>query len=173
MYLFFIAAYIAGVVLFIVMYENEWAAAGFSCVIVFIVIRLCQFVTPPEKLYHVFPPMSWSRAIFQGFFFLLGFTFVGLALFCMARGIQFHQRWAGDSFFCGMTGMAMAAKWAFFLTTPIYELRPDVLSPEVLAKIKANGGRVDFEDEDDDSFSMGREPFLTKSEEGIVSGYAA
>lgn len=172
LYVAFIAAYISGVVIFIVQFKNYWAASGFSFVIAFLFIRLWLFVTPLEKLYHIFPPLSWTRAVFQGLFFSVGVAFVGLTLFCAARGIQLHQQWKGDTFFCGMTGMAMAAKWSFFLTIPIYQLRPDQLSPEMLAKIETNGDRVVFEEVDCDPYSTERQPFFKKKEPvGIAEGH--
>lgn len=132
MYYVFALAYLAGALDFALEYRNYWACGGFAIVLFFIALRVVLFVTPQWRLYRIFPPCSFARAAYQTFFLAACLAGVGLGLWLMARGIQLHQTWSADSYFCGMTGMWMAAKWAFFVTMPIYELREDTLEEESL-----------------------------------------
>ncbi|EPY38532.1 hypothetical protein AGDE_04359 [Angomonas deanei] len=130
MYVFYIVAYASGIILFITEYDNYWAAGGFAFVPAFIIIRIGLFLTPIDVLWRTFPPKSFSRAFFQAFWFAAGWAGIGIGLWLMARGIQNRQGWTGDSYFCGMTGAWMAAKWCFFLTVPIFHLRADNMTLE-------------------------------------------
>lgn len=132
MYYVFALAYLAGALDFALEYHNYWACGGFAIVLLFIALRVVLFITPQWRLYKIFPPCSVARAAYQTFFLAACLAGVGLGLWLMARGIQHHQTWSADSYFCGMTGMWMAAKWAFFVTLPIYELREDMLEEESL-----------------------------------------
>lgn len=132
LYIIYFLAYLAGVLTFALEYNNYWATAGFSVVMVLIAIRIALYVTPQHRLYEIFAPGGLTRILFQAFFFCVLLTFFALGLWMMARGIMTHQSWTGDSYFCGMTGMWMAAKWAYFVTVPLYELREDTLSTESL-----------------------------------------
>lgn len=131
-YYVFALAYLAGALDFALEYHNYWACGGFAIVLLFIALRVVLFITPQWRLYQIFPPRSCVRAAYQSFFLATCLAGVGLGLWLMARGIQHHQTWSADSYFCGMTGMWMAAKWAFFVTVPIYELREDTLEEESL-----------------------------------------
>jgi hypothetical protein len=132
LYYVFALGYLAGALDFALEYHNYWACGGFAIVLPFIALRVALFVTPQWRLYRIFPPCSFVRAAYQTFFLAACLAGVGLGLWLMARGIQHHQSWSADSYFCGMTGMWMAAKWAFFVTLPIYELREDTLEEESL-----------------------------------------
>ncbi|KAK7198935.1 hypothetical protein NESM_000860500 [Novymonas esmeraldas] len=131
-YVIFALAYLAGALDFAIEYHNYWACGGFAIVLLFIALRVLLFVTPQYRLYQIFPPCSFNRAAFQTFFLCTCLAGIGLGLWLMAKGIQHHQTWTADSYFCGMTGMWMAAKWAFFVTVPIYELREDTLEEDAL-----------------------------------------
>lgn len=139
-YIAFVLAYISAVIVFAVEYQNYWAAGGFAIVIGLICLRIYLYVTPPDELYRTFSPLSWHRAIYQGIFFCVGLAGVGVGLWLMSEGIKKHQRWTGDSYFCAMIGVWMAAKWAFFVTIPIYDLRPDTIEELLIARYgdKAN-----------------------------------
>lgn len=132
MYYIFALGYLAGTLDFALEFHNYWACGGFAIVLLFIALRVVLFVTPQWRLYKIFPPCSFLRAAYQTFFFAACLAGIGLGLWLMARGIQHHQTWSADSYFCGMTGMWLAAKWAFFVTMPIYELREDTLEEESL-----------------------------------------
>ncbi|KPI83956.1 putative multi-pass transmembrane protein [Leptomonas seymouri] len=132
MYYVFALAYLAGALDFGIEHHNYWACTGFAVVLLFIALRIVLFVTPQWRLYQIFPPGSFTRIAYQTFFLTACLTGVGLGLWLMARGIQHHQSWTSESYFCAMTGMWMWAKWAYFVTVPIYELREDTLEEESL-----------------------------------------
>ncbi|KPA79352.1 putative mitochondrial putative multi-pass transmembrane protein [Leptomonas pyrrhocoris] len=132
LYYIFALAYLAGALDFGIEYHNYWACVGFTLVLFFIALRMVLFVTPQWRLYQIFPPCSFARAAYQSFFLAACLAGVALGLWLMARGIQHHQSWTADSYFCGMTGMWMWAKWAYFVTVPIYDLREDTLEEESL-----------------------------------------
>lgn len=150
-YVAFILAYISGVVIFIVDYENYWAAGGFTITIFQILARLYLFLLPKEMLFRAFPVASVSRALWQGINGAYGFAALGVGLWLFARGIQEHQAWTGESYFCSMIGVFMSSKWGFFLTIPIYELRPDLMEEEALMKSTA----------DDRHSEQSNDPFLS------------
>ncbi|KAG5477881.1 hypothetical protein LSCM1_05183 [Leishmania martiniquensis] len=143
-YIIFALAYFAGALNFGVEHRNYWACAGFSVVVLLIALRVALFLAPQYRLYQIFPPCSLNRVAYQMFFLSTCLTGISLGLWLMAKGIEHHQRWTGSSYFCGMIGMWMAAKWAYFVTVPIYELREDTLEEDALIKlglIEVGGGR--------------------------------
>ncbi|EPY29476.1 hypothetical protein STCU_04537 [Strigomonas culicis] len=152
-YVLFLCAYASGVMIFGVEFDNYWAVGYFSCVVVFIFIRIALYLTPVDVLYTLFPPGSRLRIFYQAFFFTCGWVAFGLGIWMMARGIQSRQAWTGDSYFCAMTGAWMASKWAFFLTIPMYKLREDTLTADQWKLVK------DSSDSDDSS----RDPLLSSS----------
>lgn len=153
MYIVFACAYVSAVVLFVMLYDNYWAAGGFSLTIALILVRLWMFLLPVEKLYAMFPVASWQRALWQSCFFALCLGGIGVCLWLFARGLQKRQNWTGDSYFCAMTGVAMAAKWAFFLTLAIKEVRPDTLDDATMEKARS------LLNISNDSFASSNEPY--------------
>ncbi|KAG5478365.1 hypothetical protein CUR178_05080 [Leishmania enriettii] len=134
-YIIFILAYFAAAVNFGAVFHNYWACAGFTAGLLFIALHVALFLTPQYRLYQIFPPYSFNRVAYQMFFLCACMIGISLGLWLMAKGIQHHQRWTGSSFFCGMIGMWMAAKWAYFVTVPIYELREDTLEEDALIRL--------------------------------------
>ncbi|KAI5688275.1 hypothetical protein MNV84_04318 [Leishmania braziliensis] len=128
-------AYVAGALNFGFEHRNYGACTGFFFAVLLIALRVALFVTPQHRLYQIFPPSSFNRAAYQTFFLCLCLTGISLGLWLMAKGIQHHQVWTAKSYFCGMIGMWMAAKWAFFVTMPIYELREDTLEEDALLRL--------------------------------------
>ncbi|GET89079.1 hypothetical predicted multi-pass transmembrane protein [Leishmania tarentolae] len=134
-YIIFGLSYLSGVLLFCFVHQNYWACGGFVCVIFLIALRVALFVTPQYRLYQIFPPSSFKRMAYQMFFFSCCLVGIGLGMWLMARGIQYRQSWDGRSYFCGMTGVLMAAKWSYMVTRPIYDLREDTLEEDALIRL--------------------------------------
>lgn len=152
LYIAFIIAYLCGASVFARQYSNYWACCGFSIVIVLIAIRLALHVLSEESLYKIFPAMSLTRAAFQGFFLCLGLAMLGIGFWLMYRGLHFYQHWDGESYFCSMIGVWMAAKWSFFLNNAMYKFRPDTIEASVM-----------------ELFSP-RESIANNSQEGLLAG---
>lgn len=128
--LFFICVYLSGALCFFFIYKNYLAAGGFLGAAVQIGLRAVLFCLPTGVLYSVFPLMSARRAVYQAFFLCVGFGFLALGFWCLARGARSSQIFSGSSKYCSMVGVWCTAKWGFFLTIPIYNLRPDKTDPE-------------------------------------------
>ncbi|PWU93328.1 hypothetical protein C4B63_32g209 [Trypanosoma cruzi] len=87
LYLLFIAAYAAGVVVFIISFSNYWAAAGFFLACIFIAITTVLYVVPDKKLTARLPPGSLSRIIFQSTILIGTLGFFAVALYLLARAL--------------------------------------------------------------------------------------
>lgn len=135
MYIIFAIAYVSAVTLFGMLYENIWAATGFGLTICLILVRLWQHMVPPEKFYMMFPVASWQRALWQACFFAAFLAGLALSIYLFARGLQKRQNWSPDSYFCGMTGVAMATKWAMFVCLSLKGARLDNMDEETLDKV--------------------------------------
>ncbi|EAN92161.1 hypothetical protein C3747_11g38 [Trypanosoma cruzi] len=125
LYLLFIAAYAAGVVVFIIIFSNYWAAAGFFLACIFIAITTVLYVVPDKKLTARLPPGSFSRIIFQSTILIGTLGLFAVALYLLARGIMLKQRWTGSSYFCSFIAFMMAAKWCYFIGYRVHGLRND------------------------------------------------
>eukprot|EP00796_Vickermania_ingenoplastis_P003888 gene3888-2759_t len=137
LYVVCIVAYLVAFVDFLVEWKNYWACAGYMIAALLMSLRLWMFVTPTETLYKIFPLGSVRRAAFQGFFLCVGFALLIIGFWLIAKGAQRSQPWTGESYYCSMIGIWCAAKWGFFITVPIYNLRPDITDPDYLDKIAA------------------------------------
>ncbi|AYU79317.1 hypothetical predicted multi-pass transmembrane protein [Leishmania donovani] len=134
-YIIFALAYLSGVLLFCFVHQNYWACGGFVVVILLIALRVALLATPQYRLYKIFPPCSFSRIAYQTFFLCACLVGISLGVWLMARGIKHRQSWTARSYFCGMTGMWMAAKWSYIVTVPIYDLREDTLEEDALIRL--------------------------------------
>lgn len=129
-FLFFIVAYFSGFFVFLIVYNNKLAAGGYMGAAVQMSLRLIISCLSTKTLYKVFPLKSVRRALYQSFFLLVGIAFLILGFWCLAKGAEKSQSFSGSSYYCSMVGVWCAAKRGFFLTAPIYHLRPDKTGPK-------------------------------------------
>lgn len=134
-YLFCIAAYLSAVFVFWFVFHNMWACIGYFLASVLMSLRLWIFVTSVETLYKVFPLGSIQRILYQSFFLSLGFGLLIFGFWLLAEEMSTSRPWTGESYYCSMVGIWCASKWGFFLTIPIYNLRPDITDPEYKKKM--------------------------------------
>lgn len=131
LYLFFILVYLSGFFVFLIVYNNYLAAGGYLGAAVQMSIRLIISCLSTKTLYKAFPLKSVRRALYQAFFLLVGIAFLILGFWCVAKGAEESQAFSGSSYYCSMVAVWCTAKWGFFLTAPIYHLRPDKTEPKV------------------------------------------
>lgn len=122
---------------FFFLFKYYWGCGGYLGAAVLMSVRLLIFLTSTETLYKLFPLGSVSRAVYQAFFLSIGFGFLILGFWLLAEGARQSQAWNGYSYYCSMIGIWCTAKWGFFLTIPIYELRPDITDDRYLEKISS------------------------------------
>lgn len=132
LYVVCIVAYLIAFVDFLVEWKNYSACAGYIGAAALMGLRLWMFITPVETLYKIFPLKSFTRAAFQGFFLCVGFALLIFGFWLLAQGAKRSERWTGESYYCSMIGIWCASKWGFFITIPIYNLRPDLTDPYFL-----------------------------------------
>lgn len=130
LFLMFICVYVSGCFVFLVFFKNYLAAAGFLGAAVQMTFRLGLFCLSSSTLYKMFPLMSLRRIIYQSFFLCVGFGLLAVGFWCLAKGARSSQPFSSESYYCSMVGIWCSAKWGFFLTIPIYNLRPDKTDTE-------------------------------------------
>lgn len=132
MYVLFFLAYVAATVIFAVVFDNKWSAAGYGFVCFLIVIRICLVAFSPDFLLRMFPPRSYLRVFYV--FMMICFLLASLVLsvVMVIVGLSRHERWTGTSYFCSFIAWLMSAKWCCFDLLAMYRLRYDVVHPEVI-----------------------------------------
>lgn len=130
-----LAFYITFFVLCLVLWENYWAAYGNLIAAIFVVFTLGLVLCPNEILYRIFPLGSVTRVLFQALFATGGLALVVIACWLLSRGVRDVQGVGGRTYYLSALAFFIAGRWAFFVTIPIYYLRPDQTDPQFATKL--------------------------------------
>lgn len=108
----FIIAYVAGAGAMAAHFKNIAAAVGFGITAALIGFYLVLLQHRPETVRHC----TFLSISSKGLACCVVLCMAGVATACywLYRGVDAHQAWNGESYFCAMIAFLMAAKWSLF-----------------------------------------------------------